>query len=112
MSFTANRVFDTDDHEPVSITSTSMIEHVAIPAINQTFDAIGKTPLDPNRVKLKSYGERKLRQLQAGVRETLHINKPKDDFEEILSQLKVSFKDATRSDKIQILTILPKSWSI
>ena len=49
-----------------------MIEHVAIPAINQTFDAIGKTPLDPNRVKLKSYGERKFRQLQAGVRETSH----------------------------------------
>ena len=112
MSFTADRVFDTDDHEPVSITSTSVIEHVAIPAINQTFDAIGKTPLDPNRVKLKSYGERKLRQLQAGVRETLHMNKPKDDFEEILSQLKVRFKDATRSEIIQILTILPKSWSI
>ena len=81
-----------------------MIEHVAIPAINQTFDAIGKTPLDPKRVKLKSYGERKLRQLQAGVRETLQMNKPKDDFEEILSQLKVKFKDATRSEKIQILT--------
>ena len=40
------------------------------------------------------------------------MNKPKDDFEEILSQLKVRFKDATRSEKIQILTILPKSWSI
>ena len=89
-----------------------MIEHVAIPAINQTFDAIGKTPLDPKRVKLKSYGERKLRQLQAGVRETLQMNKPKDDFEEILSQLKVKFKDATRSEKIQMLTILPNSWSI
>ena len=112
MSFTADQVFDTGDHEPVSIASTSMIEHVAIPAINQTFDAIGKTPLDPKRVKLKSYGERKLRQLQAGVRETLQMNKPKDDFEEILSQLKVKFKDATRSEKIQILTILPKSWSI
>ena len=57
LSFTTDRVFDTDYHEPVSITSTSMIEHVAIPAIKQTFDAIGKTPLDPNRVKLKSYGE-------------------------------------------------------
>ena len=34
------------------------------------------------------------------------------NFEEILSQLKVKFKDATRSEKIQILTILPKSWSI
>ena len=112
MSFTADQVFDTGDHEPVSIASTSMIEHVAIPAINQTFDAIGKTPLDPKRVKLKSYGERKLRQLQAGVRETLQMNKPKDNFEEILSQLKVKFKDATRSEKIQILTILPKSWSI
>ena len=79
MSFTADQVFDTGDHEPVSIASTSMIEHVAIPAINQTFDAIGKTPLDPKRVKLKSYGERKLRQLQAGVRETLQMNKPKGD---------------------------------
>ena len=112
MSFTADQVFDTGDHEPVSIASTSMIEHVAIPAINQTFDAIGKTPLDPKRVKLKSYGEQKLRQLQAGVRETPQMNKPKDNFEEILSQLKVKFKDATRSEKIQILTILPKSWSI
>ena len=56
LSFTADQVFDTGDHEPVSIASTSMIEHVAIPAINQTFDAIGKTPLDPKRVKLKSYG--------------------------------------------------------
>ena len=89
-----------------------MIEYVTIPIINQAFDAIGKTPLDPNRVKLKSYGERKLRQLQASVRETLHMNKPKDDFEEILGQLKVRFKDATRSEKIQILTILPKNWSI
>ena len=46
--------------------------------------SIGKTPLDPKRVKLKSYGERKLRQLQAGVRETLRMNKPKDAFEPIL----------------------------
>ena len=56
-----DRVFDTGDREPVSITSTSMIEHVAIPAINQTFDAIGKTPLDPKRVKLKSYGRAKVK---------------------------------------------------
>ena len=103
LSFAADQVFDTGDHEPVSIASTSMIEHIAIPAINQTFDAIGKTPLDPKRVKLKSYGEWKLRQLQADVRETLQMNKPKDDFEEILSQLKVKFKDATRSEK-------SKSW--
>ena len=82
LSFTADQVFDTGDHEPVRIASTSMIEHIAIPPINQTFDAIGKTPLDPKRVKLKSYGERKLRQLQADVRETLQMNKPKDDFEE------------------------------
>ena len=80
MSFTADQVFDTGDHEPVSIASTSMIEHVAIPAVNQTFDATGKTPLDPKTVKLKSYGERKLRQLQAGVRETLQMNKPKEVF--------------------------------
>ena len=50
-------------------------------------------------MKLKSYGEGKLRQLQADIRETLQTNKPKDDFEEILSQLKVKFKDATRSEK-------------
>ena len=60
-------------------------------------------------MKLKSYGERKLRQLQADVRETLQMNKPKDDFEEILTQLKVKFKDATRSEKIQILTICLKA---
>ena len=89
-----------------------MIEGVAIPALNEVLGIIGETPLDRRRLKQQSYGKRKFEQLQAGVQETFQIDKSRDDSEEMISQLKDKFKSATRGEKIQILTIMPRSWSV
>ena len=89
-----------------------MIEGVAIPALNEVLGIIGETPLDRRRLKQQSYGKRKFEQLQAGVQETFQIDKSRDDSEEMISQLKEKFKSATRGEKIQILTIMPRSWSV
>ena len=53
-----------------------------------------------------------MEELQTGARLTFQLKKFKDDFDEILTQLKEKFKNLTRSEKIQILTLLPRTWNI
>ena len=91
-SFSADLAFEpTEDVEPVETASSSMIQHVTVPALNQAFEVIGETPLNPKRLKLQGYGKRKLEQLQTGVRQTLQMPEPKDNFEEMLSQWRKKF---------------------
>ena len=89
-----------------------MMERVTIPALNEAFDVFGKTPIDPRRLKHPSYGKRKLEELQTGAQQSFQLKDFKDDFDEILTQLKGKLKNSTRSEKIQILTPLTRSWSI
>ena len=79
-SISAEDFQDVGDHDPGADVSASMIEHVAIPAVNEALDVIGETPLDPRRLKQQSYGKRKFEQLQAGVQGTLQIEEFGDDF--------------------------------
>ena len=62
--------------------------------------------------KGSSYGQKKIRKIVAALSEKLGVSD--DDTEsEIIVQLKEKFKATTnRSEKIQILTVLPNSWSL
>ena len=51
--------------------------------------------------------------IEQNVRKKLKLEPSKDDFQEVLEQLKREFNGcAKKSEKLQILTILPQSWSI
>ncbi|KAL5518139.1 hypothetical protein EMCRGX_G003822 [Ephydatia muelleri] len=55
----------------------------------------------------------KLKMIEQNVRKKLKLEPSKDDFQEVLEQLKRKFNGcAKKSEKLQVLTILPQSWSI
>lgn len=96
-------------------------------SLNQSLHAIGESPLKQDRLRIRDkYVEKKLTKVSEKFREKMESvkgtaikskkeNKSKSElwFEEIMFQLKDKFQTETkRSEKVKILTVLPKSWSI
>jgi len=81
--------------------------------INQCLKTIGETPVAKKKLVHTSYTKEKLTKIKnAGILPSRMISKL-DDGHEIIAQLKEKFYTCTdRSQKVQILTILPKSWSV
>lgn len=64
-----------------------------------------------------SYRRQKLQKLQQSVSKSLRLFDTNistvDDANEIIQQLKEKFQNcATKNEQVQVLTVLPKSWSI
>lgn len=90
----------------------------ALSSLNNSLQSLGESPVKSKRLNERSYPKKKLMKIDNSLRLVLGVesegeNKPKmDDETEIISQLKNKFKNTTKkSEKIQILTILPESWS-
>lgn len=83
--------------------------------VNQCLDTIGETPLTKRKLQYKKYSKQKVikitTMMQKAVIGDVHSDQTNDEGE-IIKQLKEKFSTVGRSEKIQILTVLPKSWSI
>ena len=85
-------------------------------SINECLKGIGETPVIKKKLVHKSYTKDKLSKIKTAaakaVLPTVMLSKI-DDGHEIIEQLKEKFCASTeRSQKVEILTILPKSWSV
>lgn len=99
-------------------------------AINESLHAIGESPIKKDKLhSRKSYASKKLNKISDSMKRkfenlkgssitlqepcTSSLNSKVDDFEELLNQLKNKFESVSkRSEKIKILTLLPRSWSV
>lgn len=82
---------------------------------NACLFTIGQTPLTKRKIQSKTYRQQKYEQMCDKMYDLVVGDVQKtsqSDESEILTQLKGKFGTASKSEKIQILTILPQSWSI
>ena len=84
--------------------------------INMCLKAIGETPIVKKKLMHASYTKEKLTRIRDAAAKTILPSMTLgsvDDGHEIIEQLKEKFRTCTdRSQKVQILTILPKSWTV
>ena len=82
--------------------------------VNQCLKESGKTPITKRKLRTRKYAEKKLDEITS-MMEKLVIgedSKSSDELE-IIQQLKEKFQSTSeRSTQVQILKVLPKSWSI
>ena len=77
--------------------------------------SISESPIVKKRMLVKSYADDKMRRIEEGIRKVLGLepSKVEEDFKEMILQLKHKFDDSEKvSEKVQVLTVLPQSWSI
>ena len=84
----------------------------AIGVVNQCLVDLGETPVTKRKLQSKKYKERKLEVLTTKMSKVL-LSEKQNDESEMLQQLKEKFHSTSQNSvKVQILTVLPKSWSI
>ena len=82
-------------------------------SFNQYLGEIGETPINKSKLQRSTkYSKQKMERITTAVKKVVNVQS--EDYEgEIIAQLKDKFTStAEKSEKVQILTILPKSWSI
>jgi len=80
--------------------------------VNQCLDMFGQTPLTKSKLRSKHYSKQKVEKVTTMMQNLVVSDPQSKDDGEIVQQLKEKFAFASRSEKVQILTVLPKSWSI
>ncbi len=91
-------------------------QHKSLESINQCLSAIGETPVVKKKLQQAKYPKEKVKKIRAAVKKTMlpeFESGDTDDESEIITQLKDKFQATSqRSEKVQVLTVLPKSWPI
>ena len=77
--------------------------------VNKCLETIGDTPLTKRKLQSKKKSKEKVKRITAMMEKVVVGDTQYSDEGEIIKQLKEKFSTATRSGKIQILTVLPKS---
>ncbi len=84
--------------------------------MNQCLSAIGETPIVRKKLHQVKYPKEKLKKIGATMKKKILREQEcdhSDDDSEIIRQLKDKFQSTTeKSEKVQILTVLPKSWTV
>ena len=105
-----------DNDSGDEIDSSYVCQQESLKSINHCLQAIGETPVSKKKLVQASYPKEKLNKIKvAAAKAILPSLTPTeiDNDSEIIEQLKEKFHSSTdRSQKVQILTVLPKSWSI
>ena len=74
---------------------------------------IGETPFSQSRVRSKTYSRQKVKKITEALQRTAVTGAPVNDGIEMIQQLKEKFRETKRrSEQVQVLTVLPKSWSV
>ena len=85
----------------------------AVSSLNVCLAEIGETPFSQSRARSKTYCGQKVKKITEALQRTVITGAPIDDGTEMIQQLKEKFREAKRrSEQVQVLTILPKSWSV
>ena len=96
---------ETKEHEPLYYQTA-----VAISFLNKCIAELSETPYSQNRAHAKSYLVKKITE---SMERMVILGEPIDDETEMVQQLKVKFQSTTkRSEQLQVLTVLPKIWSV
>ena len=103
---------DNSDNE---FDSTYICQQESLESVNECLQAIGETPIVKKKLVNTNYPKEKLSKIRVAAAKvmlpTMMLYEIDDD-SEIIGQLKEKFHTSTdRSQKVQILTVLPKSWS-
>ena len=81
--------------------------------VSQYLDTIGETPITKRMLQFKKYSKQEVKKITSMIQKAVIGDTVSENDEvEIITQLKEKCSMAERSEKIQILTVLPKSWSI
>ena len=71
---------------------------------------IGETPFSQSRARSKTYSKQKVKKITEALQRTVITGAPIDDGSEMIQQ---EFRETKRrSEQVQVLTVLPKSWSV
>ena len=103
-----------DEESPRSVEDQSVEDEwdAVTTSISALLTCVGESPVDKT-IGNKRYAEGKLKTIEQNVRKKLKLEPSEDDFQEVLEKLKKKFNGCTKkSKKLQVLTILPQSWSI
>ena len=86
----------------------------AVTALNTCLTELGETPYSQSKAHGRAYTQRKVEKITEALKRTgIACEAATDDGKEIIQQLKEKFQSTTSSiEQLQILTILPKSWSV
>ena len=85
----------------------------AVYSLNQCLVEIGETPHSQSRARAKGYPREKVKSITEAMQQMVIPGEPTDNGTEMLQQLKEKFQSMTkRNEQLQVLTVLPKSWSI
>ena len=87
----------------------------SLKSLNQCLAAIGETPIAKKKLQQVKYPKEKIKKIKASVKKILPDQQScdTDSESEMIQQLKEKFCTTTkRSEKVQVLTVLPKSWTV
>ena len=100
---------------PESESEPNLDEQEITASLNVCLSQVGETPYTKTKSsRRKSYSNRKIKKLTEALRYTGLSEAPTDqDGKEMIQQLKDKFVTlANTSEKLQLLTVLPKHWSV
>ena len=84
----------------------------AASSLNMYLAEIGETPYFQSKARSKSYSRQKVKTTEA-LQRTVITGAPIDEGTEMIQQLKEKFQATKkRSEQVQVLTVLPKSWTV
>ena len=100
---------EVDDSSEVYVDSAE-----AISSLNQCLAEIGETPFLKHKAHQRHYPEQKIKKITDAMKRTLIADTEcLGDEDEMIEQLREKFVLSTsRSEQLQILTILPQSWTL
>ena len=87
-------------------------EDLVTSRISSLLVSLDQSPIDHMK---KRYAEGKMKMIDQTIRKKLKLDpcKKEEEYLELLEQLKKKFNDSTKkSEKLQVLTVLPQSWTL
>ena len=107
------------DEDSLEGSSTSFKHEIALSTLNQSLQTIGESPIIKKKLGQSKYPKEKSEKIGVALKRKIlcvesDSDVPVNTESEILTQLKDKFNatSTSKSEQVQILTILPLSWSI
>lgn len=105
--------FSFSEPEAADISDVYVHTPEVVASFNKCLSDIGETPYSRAKARGKNYSRRKVRQITDAMKQTIISGELTDDGSEMIHQLKEKFRMTShRSEQLQILTVLPMSWSV
>ena len=88
-------------------------KEVSLESLNTCLRAMGETPVVKEKLQLIKYPKEKMKKITTAMKKKISVSEASDSESEMIKQLKEKFNYSTeRSEKVEVLTVLPKSWPV